>query len=417
MRNLQTGKAAGYTRLSNYTERSGVTGSNRSVYRLSQRSLQSSEARKRFSKRLLRTIDGAARCLIFTAFVVAWGSSAPSALADEEIFVTSGDSTNSVRVYNRLGNGTVSPNRTLAGSNTGLRAPSGVAIDTIYDELFVANRSPNVPSITVYDRFADGNTPPKRIISGSATGLGAARGLAIDTTKGKLLVTNEGGNKILIYGLDDDGDVPPQVIAGTATRLHRPWGIVVDHVHNELFVSNKNGHSITVYDLTAAYNIDPNVPGNLTPLRIVTDLDPTAPLRSPSGLAVDLQNDELIVASQGNRAIAVYPRTASGDTRPKRRLSGSETGLEQPLGLILDLPNNELLVSNLSYPRSVAAFTRAAHGNIPPLRTFTLAGAGEPVFLAVTTDTPEPLRVIPLGSTAVRAIPGRVRQRLPWVAT
>lgn len=154
-------------------------------------------------------------------------------------------------------------------------------------------------------------------------------------------------------------------------------------------MSNKDGHFITVYDLTAAYVIDPNVPGNLTPLRIVADPDPTAPLRYPSGLAVDLKNDELIVASQGNNAIAVYPRTANGNTRPKRRLSGSATGLKQPLGLILDLPNNELLGSNLS-SRSVAAFTRAAHGNIPPLRTFTLAGAGEPVFLAVTTETPEP---------------------------
>lgn len=225
--NLEHGTAAGSTRLSNCTEQTMVTESNRLVYRSSQRGLQSPNIRKRFSKRLLRTIDRAARCLVFVAFVVAWGSSVLSARAAEEIFVTSGGSTtntynlNSVRVYNRLENGTISPNRTLAGSNTELRTPSGVAIDTIYGELFVANRSSNAPSITVYDRFADGNTRPKRIISGSHTRLGAARGLAIDTTKGKLLVTN-GGSKILIYRLEGDGNVAPQVIAGTATQLNTP---------------------------------------------------------------------------------------------------------------------------------------------------------------------------------------------------
>jgi len=393
---LQTAKTTRSIRLNCIEERM-VTRSGPSSGQLNRQESQSHDNNSgRFTKRLLGTIDSRLACLIFAAFTFVWGSVPSATQAAEEIFVTSGDSStnlqslNSVRVYDRLGHGNTPPTRSLQGSNTGLHTPSGVAVDTIHNELFIANRSGAPLTIAVYDRYAQGNTGPKRIISGPHTELSTPRGLAIDTVNDKLLVTNEVSNEVLVFPLDASGDVAPRVIAGTATQLNTPWGIAIDTVHNELYISNNKGsHSITVYDLTEVYDDDPAVSGNIAPLRTIQDLDPTTPLKYPMGIALDLRNDELIVVSQGNSAIAVYPRTASGDTRPKRRLLGPATGLGQPLGLALDLPNNELLVSNL-HPRSITVFTRAADGNTPPLRTLTLTGTGEPIFLAATTDTPEP---------------------------
>lgn len=395
---LQTEKTICSVRVSDCIEERAVTRSGPSSGQLNRQESQSHDNNSGgFTKRLFRTIDSKLAYLVFATFASVWGSVLPATQAAEEIFVASGDSPtnllslNTVRVYDRLGYGNTAPTRSLQGSNTGLNVPSGVAVDTIHDELFVANRRGAPLTIAVYDRFASGNSRPKRIISGPHTELSTPRGLAIDTVNDKLLVTNEVDDEILIFPLDASGDVAPRVIAGTATQLNTPWGIAIDTVHNELYISNNKGsHSITVYDLTEVYDDDPAVSGNIAPLRTIQDFDPTTPLKYPRGIALDLRNDELIVVSQGNSAIVVYPRTASGDTRPKRRVSGPVTGLGQPLGLALDLPNNELLVSNLSYPRSITVFTRAADGNTPPLRTLTLTGTGEPVFLAATTDTPEP---------------------------
>jgi hypothetical protein len=53
-------------------------------------------------------------------------------------------------------------------------------------------------------------------------------------------------------------------------------------------------------------------------------------LSKPSGLAVDLVNNELVVANRSDDSVTVYPRTASGNTAPLRTLTGAATGLGGP---------------------------------------------------------------------------------------
>ncbi|HWR72831.1 MAG TPA: hypothetical protein VN604_06655 [Nitrospirota bacterium] len=62
--------------------------------------------------------------------------------------------------------------RTLEGPATGLDTPQGVTVDLKTDEIFVANYWPE--TITVYDRIAEGDTAPKRTISGLAAPMGIA---------------------------------------------------------------------------------------------------------------------------------------------------------------------------------------------------------------------------------------------------
>jgi hypothetical protein len=90
------------------------------------------------------------------------------AWAQEELFVANqfGDS---ITVYARTADGDTAPRRTLTGASTRLNFPMGVVVDTVHDELVVANGSGN--SITVYARTASGDTAPLRILGGANTGL------------------------------------------------------------------------------------------------------------------------------------------------------------------------------------------------------------------------------------------------------
>jgi hypothetical protein len=69
--------------------------------------------------------------------------------------------------FSQLGTG----KRWIRGAHTGLADPHGVWIDTSHDEIYVANfghlpqRAPQPPSITVYDRLANGDAAPKPSLS------------------------------------------------------------------------------------------------------------------------------------------------------------------------------------------------------------------------------------------------------------
>src|SRR5438552_18969502 len=94
---------------------------------------------------------------------------------------------------------------TLTGPATELSTPSGLAVDTVNNELFVVNGSNN--SVTVYPRVANGNVAPLRTIFGSATGLNRPAALVVDTVNNELLVTDTGKNSIMAYGGTANGNV------------------------------------------------------------------------------------------------------------------------------------------------------------------------------------------------------------------
>ncbi len=69
------------------------------------------------------------------------------------------------------------PVRTISGASTGLGTPTGIAVDTVNNEIFVTNSLFN--SITVFGRTVNGNITPVRTISGSSTGLSSPFGIAL----------------------------------------------------------------------------------------------------------------------------------------------------------------------------------------------------------------------------------------------
>jgi DNA-binding beta-propeller fold protein YncE len=257
---------------------------------------------------------------LFAAILLAAGTRA--AFAQDELFVTNGGG-DTVTVYTRTANGNIAPLRTISGGATGLSTPRGMALDTVNNELAVAN-SLSPPSITVYALTANGNVAPLRTISGAATGLTVNTvGLAVDTVNNEFFVTIGAslGPSVLVFSRTANGNVAPlRTISGAATGLISPYGVAVDIVNNEVAVTNLSGNSVTVYSRTAN--------GNVAPLRTISGA--ATGLNGPLGLAVDTVNNELAVVNL-NTSVTVYTRTANGNVAPLRTLQGAATGLNIPL--------------------------------------------------------------------------------------
>jgi hypothetical protein len=117
----------------------------------------------------------------------------------------------------------------IGGSNTGLVAPSTVAVDA---SLNVYVFDTTTATISEFAAGALGNVAPIRIIAGSKTGLdggnGFSFGLAVSKTSGEIFVSNPGTNAILGFAATGSGNVAPiQTIAGGATGLADPLGVAL----------------------------------------------------------------------------------------------------------------------------------------------------------------------------------------------
>jgi hypothetical protein len=316
---------------------------------------------------------------------------AQGAEAQDELFVAN-SLNNTITVYHRAAGGNVTPLRTLGGPATGLRAPVAVLVDLAHDELIVANQDND--SITVYVRTASGNTAPLRTLSGPATGLDGPSALVLDFTTlegGPGVGTLYVGNSISVtaYLWPNAGNAAPlRTIAGAATGIDLPRGLVLDLTNDELVVANFGDASITVYSRTAS--------GNTAPLRTLKG--PATGLSGPRGLAFDLTTmaggpgvGELYVTNQFDASVNVYLWPTGGNVPPTRTIKGAATRLFAPNGVALDLVHDELLVSvfdSIDKFNAVAVYRRTASGDTGPIRMLAGAGTGlsTNIGLAVATS-------------------------------
>src|SRR5262249_52495591 len=149
----------------------------------------------------------------------------------------------SVMVYARTATGNAAPLRTISGDATGINQAVGVAVETFRNEILVANGQ---GSIAVYDRTADGNVAPLRTVSGDTTGLSGPLCLAVDTQSHEMAVGNTNGS-VNVYAETAEGDATPLRVINSAASLQRLSGIDVDANHDEVFLSNTRQGSTLVY--------------------------------------------------------------------------------------------------------------------------------------------------------------------------
>lgn len=147
------------------------------------------------------------------------------------------------------------------------------------------------PSISVYASDAQGNTKPLRTIQGPATGMNWPSGLDLDPVSGELFVANNAADSIIVFGRNDSGNVrPKRVIQGRRTGLVRPMAVAVDRKNKELWVANFGDHTALVFDLNAS--------GNTAPKRVIRNAPagtPTAGFGNPITVAYDSRRGELLV--------------------------------------------------------------------------------------------------------------------------
>jgi DNA-binding beta-propeller fold protein YncE len=251
-------------------------------------------------------------------------------VADEEaqeLFFTIQDD-HAIVVFKKDAKDEDSPVRILQGSQTQMADPHGIALDTKTGLIFVSNwgtsnerpalsegggggnvNRPDFPvgraraylgsgkiappSITVYDKKAQGDTPPVRVIQGPRTQMDWPTALAIHPERGEIFVANDTADSVLVFRTDASGDAAPiRVIKGPRTMVKNPTGVAIDLKNNELWVANFGSHSATVFDIDAG--------GDVAPKRVIRSgpIDAPSPnLSNPHTVAYDSKREEILVAN------------------------------------------------------------------------------------------------------------------------
>jgi DNA-binding beta-propeller fold protein YncE len=199
-----------------------------------------------------------------------------------EIFVANHSS------YHEVEAGSENPNFATAAFARGEEAP----------QVFREVTGPKVskgkfvdPSIRVYSRMADGDVVPVRVIEGSKTGLDLPMKIFVDSVHNEIFVANSGTSSILVFDRNAKGDVAPiRKIEGPATGLRKPVGLYVDIKNDEVWATSPELHTSTVYRRTASGNAAP-----LRTLRGAPDGTPAPGIGNPGGIAYDSKRDQLLV--------------------------------------------------------------------------------------------------------------------------
>lgn len=287
----------------------------------------------------------------------------------------------SLTAYAQNANGDLRPLRTIAGSNTQIRQPEGVALDT-RGRLYVANLYGGGTSgngnILVFAPNANGNAAP---IATIAQDLYYPFGVALDSS-GNVYVANSQGQSITEYAAGSYQFV--RKIQGDYTGLY-PAGLTIDargkiYAVNNCFCNSNSPPTITVYASTAH--------GDAQPLRTI---GPESELYYPQGgIAVNAKGEVLVTTAGYSRpGVLVFARRARGDDEPIRTISGSKTHVSNQVdGLALDSAGNIYVTNSSGFssgPGSVLVFAPTAKGNVRPIREIvgTKTGLVAPVGIAV----------------------------------
>jgi sugar lactone lactonase YvrE len=260
--------------------------------------------------------------------------------------------------------GNVAPLARLRGPESGIVRPRSIAIDA--DRyLYAANYADSfstAESVTVYPPGAGANTPPVHTIAGLQTQLYQPLGIAVDGAK-NIYVLN--WDSVNVYAPGATGDVAPiRTLKGPNTKFVNPTGIAVSQ-EGRIYIPTLDGpNGGTFYVFAAGAN------GDTAPAQIING--PDGGLQQPVAVAVDARGYIYVVNEMSaGSAVMVYHRDANGDARPIRTLVGPRTGLHFARGIALDGAGNMYLPSEdvPASPPAILVFAAGAHGNVAPLRT------------------------------------------------
>jgi DNA-binding beta-propeller fold protein YncE len=149
-----------------------------------------------------------------------------------------------ILVFDRLANGDAAPKRVLGGPDTGFTFPTAkgqgfphMVVDPVRNLLLVSTGG----TIMAFDRTASGNAKPKWVIGGSETllGGGANGGPVRVTEKGWIVVGCDRGS-VCAFSINDRGNVAPhwKVPVTKIAGVGLAGQLTLDPIHKELIVPN-----------------------------------------------------------------------------------------------------------------------------------------------------------------------------------
>jgi hypothetical protein len=103
------------------------------------------------------------------------------------------DSDDSILVFRSTDTGNIAPTRMIRGPKTQLKNPTGLFLDSRNNEIWASNMGNH--RATVYDRTANGDVAPKRVIRSApaekvALAIGNPGAVGYDSKREEILVPN-----------------------------------------------------------------------------------------------------------------------------------------------------------------------------------------------------------------------------------
>lgn len=220
-----------------------------------------------------------------------------------------------VLVFRGGADGSEAPVRVIQGPKTKLVYPHVVAVDSVNKEILVAD--PPTRSVLVFAWDANGDVPPLRVLQGSKTKLQYPIGLTVDPVRNLLAVASQSAfhdNGVFIFERTANGDVPPKaMISGPKTGLRTAWQPQI--YGDKLFITEQKLKYIPPYVLDkprtdvkpadipdplssdtmgfiGVWNITDN--GDVPPRAVIRG--PHSQLIRPSGMKIIPKYGEIIVA-------------------------------------------------------------------------------------------------------------------------
>ncbi|GGW80534.1 collagen-like triple helix repeat-containing protein [Alteromonas halophila] len=174
-----------------------------------------------------------------------------------------------------------------------------------------------------------------RMIAGSQTGLTNPKGIAVAQQSGMIFAADFNGMRISVFGSQAAGNVAP--VAEIMTPV-KPWDVAYDENADRLFVALTDG-SVAVYDDVMMSDYAPSVMRQIVP----ADSDGNQLSVNMHGIVYDEDSDRLVLSDVGDAAVADDGQLfvinnasmADGNVEPHRTIGGPDSMLGNPVDIIL----------------------------------------------------------------------------------
>ena len=167
-----------------------------------------------------------------------------------------------VFVFSREASGDVAPIRVLQGPDA-LRTAAYVTVDPVNNLLLVTGISAaGEEGVLIFDRTAQGNTKPLRVIHGPRTQITGDSKIVAYPPRGYFLTGARigGGSAVLggrdpeagksfvgVWSIHDNGDVPPRWMIGGGVLYDIFGGMTLDPKHKTVIMGDKRSNAIFTY--------------------------------------------------------------------------------------------------------------------------------------------------------------------------